>query len=112
MFHVVSWVTARYNRPAIIITESGCDMLGEDEPRRFDAALFSAYSSSGGGVFEAHDVDEDEDGVQSLESMLRSESEDTKSLLVDEFRQVWKEECNHACLIAVTAILTKVKLIT
>jgi hypothetical protein len=73
------WVSARYRRPAILITENGCDMLGEDDPRSFDARLFSFPEDS--------DANRDGDG-ESLESLLSRESEAAKSLLMDDFRRV------------------------
>jgi hypothetical protein len=85
LFETVMWVSARYVQPTIVITENGCDMLGEDEPRSFDKSSFSFSMSdskqeSGG--------DSSSGGGQSLESLLRRESESNRALLMDDFRQV------------------------
>ena len=31
MYHALMWVTERYNRPVIVVTENGCDILNENE---------------------------------------------------------------------------------
>lgn len=97
MYETLQWVSARYGRPTILITENGCDMLGEDEPRSFNASLFSFHGRGDVPAAAAQDGPDrsvssagsgGDDHEQSLESMLLSESESTKSLLMDDFRQV------------------------
>lgn len=84
MFEVLMWVNNRYDHPIIVITENGCDMLGEDIPRTFDAGLFFPESRSTKNLKGGESVTE---GV-SLEELLADETELTKSLLTDDFRSV------------------------
>eukprot|EP00603_Paraphysomonas_imperforata_P016043 CAMPEP_0114481780 /NCGR_PEP_ID=MMETSP0104-20121206/17875_1 /TAXON_ID=37642 ORGANISM="Paraphysomonas imperforata, Strain PA2" /NCGR_SAMPLE_ID=MMETSP0104 /ASSEMBLY_ACC=CAM_ASM_000202 /LENGTH=130 /DNA_ID=CAMNT_0001657409 /DNA_START=244 /DNA_END=636 /DNA_ORIENTATION=- len=80
IFETLMWVSNRYDQPTIVITENGCDMLGEDEPRDFDSKRFKG---DGGGK---HLQGSGQDNEASLESLLALESEDTKALLTDDFR--------------------------
>ena len=87
IYDTLMWIDRRYNHPTILITENGCDIIDEDEPRSFDAKYFTVHDESASGNKQRRREDESGE-YTSLEEMLNDETGETKSLLTDSYRCV------------------------